>query len=307
MKTLKNILIHFALLVMPLIGFAQQYPQFSQYMYNTISINPAFAGSREILVINLLNRNQWMGVNGAPITQTLSIHSSIPFTKLGVGFSVINDKLGYEKTTYAYADVSYRIDLDSNDEYKITFGLKAGFSKYSIDSVLLNDPDYNGDPFLNIIDNKMHPNIGVGFYFRGESFYLGLSSPKLFKYKNNSEYVSLERVSYFFNGGYVLDMNKNLKFKPTFLIKYTEGAPISFDISTLFLINENLWLGGSYRFSDSFGAIVNFKITEGFSIGYSYEYITSSLGSYTSGSHEMMLNYEFKFPKPRCKCKHLYN
>jgi type IX secretion system PorP/SprF family membrane protein len=307
MKKLKYTYIQFFLMVFPLLSLAQQYPQFSQYMYNTISINPAFAGSREILVMTLLNRNQWVGIDGAPVTQTFSAHSSIPFSQLGVGLSVVNDKLGYEKRTDAFADVSYRLDLDSYDEYKITFGLKAGFSKYAIDSELLNDPDNNIDPFLNNIDNQWHPNFGLGFYFRGESFYLGLSAPKLFLNKNNSEYVSLDRMSYYFNGGYVMDLNNNLKFKPSFLIKYTEGAPMSFDISTMFFIYENLWLGGSYRFTEAVGAIVNFKLFEGFTVGYSYEYITSHLSAYTSGSHEIMLNYEFEFPSPRCTCKHLYN
>jgi len=307
MKHLKSIYILLALLVLPLIAKAQQLPQFSQYMYNTISINPAYAGSREILVVNVLHRNQWLGINGAPVTQTLSAHSSIPGTNFGAGLSVINDKLGYEKTVHLFADLSYKIKLDLYEEYQITFGLKIGTSKYDIDDALFNDPDYLSDPFLNQLDYKWHPNFGAGVYFRGKSFYLGLSSPKLLTNNNISTYVSLDRVSYFFNGGYLVDINKNFKFKPAFLIKYTEGAPVSFDLSAMFFINEKLWLGGSYRFVDSFGAIANFKITKRLSVGYSYDYITSNLKTYTSGSHEIMINYEFEFPKPRCKCKDLYN
>ena len=289
------------------LGIAQQQPQFTQYMYNTISINPAYAGSREIMVINVLNRNQWAGINGAPITQTLSAHTSIPNTNFGVGLSVISDKLGYEKSTYAYADVSYTIRLNKYDAYKLAFGLKFGASKYDLNQNLLNDGINSSDPFLDLVNFKWSPNLGAGIYFRGESFYLGLSSPKLINYKkNNIEYVSLDRISYFFNGGYLLDVNKNLKFKPTFLLKYTDGAPVSMDLSTLFFINEKLWLGGSYRLFDSFGAIVNFKVFDGLSIGYAYDYITSDLNSYSSGSHEIMLNYEFVFPKPKCKCKDLY-
>ncbi len=121
------------------------------------------------------------------------------------------------------------------------------------------------------------------------------------------DYVSLDRVSYFFNGGYLLDVNKNLKFKPTFLLKYTDGAPVSLDFSTLFFINEKLWLGASYRLNDSFGALVNFKIATGLYVGYAYDYITSDLNPYTSGSQELMISYEFIFPKPKCKCKDLYN
>jgi type IX secretion system PorP/SprF family membrane protein len=221
--------------------------------------------------------------------------------------SVINDKLGFEKKTNIFTDVSYRIDLDSYDEYKITFGMKVGARKYGISDELLNDPDYNNDPYLNTLDTSWKPNIGMGIYFRGESFYLGLSTPKLINNTNNNEFASIERMSYFFNGGYVWEVNKNLIFKPTFLFKVEEGAPMSFDLSTMFFVNEFVWLGVSYRFTESLGALVNFKIYEGLSFGYSYEYITADLNPYTTGSHEFMLNYEFNFPKPRCKCKHLYN
>lgn len=307
MRKKHYIVICIVFLILPCVGFGQQYPQFSQYMYNTISFNPAYAGAREVMVINLLNRNQWFGIDGAPVTQTFSANSSIPFTKLGVGISIINDKIGYEKTSNVFADVSYRLDLDTYDEYKITFGIKAGFRKYGIDEELLYDPGTSNDPFLNIIDTKWRPNFGLGVYFRGESFYLGLSAPKLFNYKNVSEFVSLDRVSYFFDGGYLMQVNPVLQFKPAFLVKFTDGAPPSFDLSALFLINENIWLGASYRISDAVGAMVNLKIVEGLSVGYSYEYITSALGNFTSGSHEMMINYEFNFPKPRCKCKYLYN
>ncbi len=164
-------------------------------------------------------------------------------TNFGVGLSIIKDKLGYENTTYAYADVSYTITLNDFDEYKLAFGLKFGASKYDLDQNLLNEGINSSDPFLDLVNFKWSPNIGAGVYFRGESFYLGISSPKLINYKNNKiEYVSLDRVSYFFNGGYLLDINSNLKFKPTFLVKYTEGAPMSMDLSTLFFVNEKLWL-----------------------------------------------------------------
>ncbi|PKG49752.1 MULTISPECIES: type IX secretion system membrane protein PorP/SprF [Olleya] len=307
MKQYKYLHITFLIALMHVVLVAQQAPQFSQYMYNTISINPAYAGSREIMVINLLNRSQWVGVKGAPNTQTLSAHTSLPNTKLGVGLSLINDKLGYEKITYAFADLSYTIDFDSFDEYKLALGVKVGGSKYSLDDDLLNDPEYNGDIFLDTVDYKFHPNIGVGVYFRGPNFYLGFSAPKLLSQVSKTDYAYTNRGSYFFNGGYLLDVNKHLKFKPSFIIKYTDGAPISFDLSTMFYINEKIWIGGSYRVHDAFGALVNFKMAKGLSIGYAYDYITSNLGDFSSGSHEIMLNYEFEFPKPKCKCKDLYN
>jgi type IX secretion system PorP/SprF family membrane protein len=304
MKKLIQIIL---VLSLPILGIAQQQPQFTQYMYNTISINPAYAGSREFMVINLLNRNQWVGVSGAPITQTLSVHTSIPSTKLGIGLSVINDELAYERTTYLATDVSYTIKL--NEDYQLAFGLKVGASKYTLDNDILNDPEYNDDPFLDYLNYKWTPNIGAGVYFRAESIYFGLSAPRLVNYAENSnlEYISLDRISYYFNGGYLMDLNPQMKFKPTFLVKYTNGAPLSVDISASFLYREKLWLSGFYRFNESFGALANFKVSDSMSIGYSYDYIVTDLNPYTIGSHELILTYELPFPRPSCKCKDLYN
>ncbi len=307
MKYNRHLHITFLITLVHVVLFAQQAPQFSQYMFNTISINPAYAGSREIMVVNLLNRSQWIGVNGAPNTQTLSAHTSLPNTQLGVGLSFVNDNLGYENTTYAFADVSYTIDFDYFDDYKLALGLKFGASKYGIDDELLNDPEYSNDVFLNTVDFKLHPNIGAGFYFRGPSFYFGFSAPKLLSQVSDNEYAYTDRAIYYLNGGYLLDVNKHLKFKPSFIVKYTDGAPISFDFSTMFYLNEKIWLGASYRYHDAFGAIANFKVLDGLFVGYAYDYITSNLGNYSSGSHELMINYEFEFPPKRCKCKDLYN
>lgn len=306
MKKLAYILPLF-LLMLPLQSKAQQVPQFSQYMYNMISYNPAYAGSREFMVVNLLNRNQWVGVEGAPVTQTLSAHTGIPNSNVGVGMSFINDKLGYEQTTYAFADVSYRITLDRYERYSLTFGLKGGFKKYSLDDELLSDPSTDMDPFINEMNFKWQPNFGIGAYFRGENWYMGLSAPKLLIDDNNNEFLYIDRRSYFLNGGYLMDINPSLKFKPSFLLKYTDGAPLSLDLTTMFFMNENLWLGVSYRIKDAVGAIVNFKVANGLSVGYAYDYITSDLNASNYGSHELMLNYEFEFPAPRCRCPDLYN
>jgi len=297
-----------ALLLLPMISSGQQEPQFTQYMYNTISINPAFAGYREFLVINILNRNQWVGIDGAPVTQTFSAHSLIPGTKLGVGLSVINDKLGYEKNTNASLDVSYTINLSKFEEYRLSFGFKAGASRYDIDQSLINDPIAGNDPFFNNVSYKWNPNFGAGLYFRSESAYIGFSVPKLINYVNNTdlEYVDLNRVSYYINGGYLFDKFKNVKIKPTFLLKYTNGAPFSADFTANAFINEQLWLALMYRTNDSFGALANFKIVDGIFIGYAYDFVTSGLNPYTSGSHEVLLNFKFNFPKPKCKCKDLY-
>jgi len=289
-------------------GYGQQLPQFSQNIFNMTTINPAFAGSREFMVVTMLNRNQWVGLDGAPNTQTFSVHSSVPSTKMGLGLTFINDKLGFETNTYVNLDASYTIDLSHYKETKLAFGVKLGINKFSLNDGILGDPEYNSDIFLNTVNFNWQPNVGFGLYFRGDAYYLGVSSPRLLN-RNNTfvEYQDLNRLSFFVNGGYLLDLNKHIKVKPSFLLKLTDGAPPSVDVTTLVYINESIWLGGTYRFNDSFGALINFKVTKGFFLGYAYDYITSKLNNYTSGSHEFMVSYQFDFPKPKCKCKDLYN
>ncbi len=286
------------LLIFPLLSYSQQLPQFTQYMFNTISINPAYAGSREKLNISFLNRNQWVGITGAPVTQTFAMHSGVTNTHLGIGLSIINDKLGYENTFYAFSDLSYSINVI--DDYWLSFGLKAGFSKYGLDPALLSE----NDSYLDNIFNKIKPNFGAGVYLRSDKFFIGFSSPKIISYANNTDivYNAIDRTSYYLMGGYLLEFTPSLKFKPTAMIKYTKGAPTSFDITGNFLIKDNLWLGAAYRFGDAFGAYVSILAAEGFRIGYSYEFITSNLNPYTSGSHEIFLSYEFQLLRPSCNC-----
>lgn len=289
---------------------SQQRPQFTQYMYNTIAFNPSFAGSRQAMVINLLHRSQWVGIDGAPTTQTLSGHTLIPSLKnVGVGLSVVRDELGFESTTDAFANFSYTIDLDEDQKYRLAFGVRAGATKYDIDEDLLNDPDAGRDDFLNTINFSWLPNAGIGLYIRSESFYLGASLPKIFTFEdNNTGFTSFDRSSVFINGGALIDIRtSNLQLKPSFLIKYTDGAPLSADFSVLFYLNQKLWLGGAYRLGDSFAAIFDFKVTEKFTAGYAYDFITSGLGAFTTGSHEILLSYKFDFLRPVCKCKDLYN
>jgi len=308
MRHLFRIIAVYLIMVFGEDAFCQQLPQFSQYMYNTISINPAYAGAREIMVLNVLNRNQWIGVNGAPVTQTLSVNTSIPGSNLGIGLSLINDQLGYDKTFYGFADVSYTLNF--NDLYWLAFGIKVGASKFNLDDGILNDPEYNNDPYLSQVNFNWNPNFGIGVYFRGDKFYLGLSSPKMVSRNTNNqqEFLPTERPSYYFNGGYLFDFyTSNIKFKPTFLVKYTNGAPVTVDLTGNILFNEKLWLGLAYRTGDSFGAMANFRISRGLSIGYAYDYVTSDLGNFSPGSNEIIINYEFEFPIRKCACKDLYN
>ncbi len=302
---MKRIIIVIVIMVLGLeYSNAQQLPQFTQYMYNTIAVNPAYAGSRDALSIVGLNRNQWAGFDGGPQTQTLSIHSPLRNEQIGLGLSLINDKSGYENFTYVYADFSYTLMV--NDEVDISFGLKGGMTYYKLAEELYNATEVNQDPYFNEKLNRWNSNFGAGILFHSNKWYAGLSVPKLINHdlNNDSEYAALERVHYYLIGGYVFDLNDNLKLKPSFMIKQTKGAPISTDLTANFLFNEKFWLGGSYRFNGdqkAIGALVDFQVSDQFRVGYTYEIPTGEIRPYTSGSHEILLMYEFRYLKRKQK------
>jgi len=302
----KNTYVLFIICFLPVFGYSQQLPQFTQYMYNTISINPAYAGTRERLNIAILNRNQWVGVNGAPITQTLTADTNIPNSNLGIGLSIINDKLGYESTNFIYSDISYTIYMERG--YRLTFGFKAGASKYGLDPELLTDPSAIGDQYLDKIFNNWKPNFGAGIYYRSDDWFISFSSPRILSLNNQTDidYAAIERVSYYVMGGYMLDFNLHLKFKPTFLVKLTNGAPPSIDLTGNFLVNENLWLGLAYRVGDSFGGLASLEASDNLTFGYAYEYNTTALNTYTSGSHEVFMIYKFNYPRSKCDCENKF-
>ncbi|MFK7833361.1 MAG: type IX secretion system membrane protein PorP/SprF [Winogradskyella sp.] len=279
--------------------FAQQLPQFTQYMFNTISINPAYAGSRETLSVVGLHRSQWVGLDGGPETQTLSVHTPMRNENMGLGISFINDKLGYENFSYLYADYSYTIK--TSEKTKLAFGIKAGMTHYFLDRELLDDPSVVDDPFFNDVSNRWSPNVGAGLYLHSDRWYLGLSTPRILNTDYNNgrngtlDYVALERISYYFTGGYVFDLSENTKLKPSVLLKATNGAPLSFDASANFLFHDVFWLGAAYRVNQNAGAIggiADFQISKQMRIGYAYEYPISDIAPYTSGTHEILLMYE---------------
>ena len=282
-------------------GFSQQLPQFTQYMYNTISINPAYAGSRDGFSVVGLHRSQWADFEGAPTTQTLSLHSPLRNDKVGLGLSIINDNAGYENYTYAYGDFSYRLDL--SQDVTLRLGLKAGMSYYNLEEDLLTDPDIADDPFFRDQLNRWTPNFGLGFYLSSQNWYIGGSAPKLINNDNNefSEYLALEQVHYYLTAGYVFDLSDNVKLRPTTLLKATTGAPLSVDISATTIFNEKFYLGANYRIDDAIGGFLDIQLFDGFRAGYAYEYPISDIRPYTSGSHEILLIYELKFKNTRYK------
>ena len=301
MKLIKHYIIAFALFSCT-VGVAQQLPQFTQYMYNTISINPGDAGSREALSIVGLHRSQWVGFDGGPITQTLSIHSPLRNDRIGLGLSFIEDDLGPENFTYLYADFSYAIP--TGDTGKLAFGLKGGFTQYSLDADFRESESF--DPSVFGIEDRWTPNIGAGIYWSTNRIYAGLSVPRILNTDKNTDdgFEALDRLSYYFTAGGVIDISNTLKFKPAALIKATNGAPISYDLTANFLFNEKFWLGGSYRINNltaAIGGIADFQVSRQLRVGYAYEKPISDIASYTSGTHEILLIYEFKFLNSKLK------
>ncbi len=276
---------------------AQQDPMYTQYMYNTLSVNPGYAGSRDALSITGLLREQWVGIDGAPSTQTLTLHSPIYSDNMGLGLSVINDKVGPIHQTMLFADYSYSIQTTPNA--KLAFGLKFGVNILQADLLSLS-PNQGGDRAIYNIDNKLLPNVGIGLYYYSDKGYLGVSAPKLLEqmikeYNDGEVTDNKERRHYFLIGGYVFDLSEDVKFKPSFLLKAVVGAPLSIDMSANFLFRDKLGVGVAHRLDDSFSGLLQYYITPQFRVGYAYDFTMTELRHYNSGSHELMLGYDFMF------------
>jgi len=281
---------------------AQQDAQYTQYMYNTMSVNPAYAGSRGQLSMAALYRSQWAGLDGAPETFTLNFHSPIRDSRIGYGVSVVHDNIGdgVVQETYLDAAVSYTIDVSQSA--KLSFGLKAGGSLLSLDfSGLLN---FDQEPVdQENIDNQFAPNFGVGVYYHSDRFYAGLSAPNLLEteyFDNNAQdsneiqFLSTERINLYFITGYVFDLNYNLKLKPALLTKAVTGAPLQVDLSATFLYNEKFSFGAAYRWDAAISALIGFQLSEQLMLGLAYDKETTALGGtqFNDGSFEIFLRWE---------------
>lgn len=291
-------IVSFVFLLVFLSGYGQQDAQFTQYMYNTININPGYAGSRGSLSAFALHRTQWVGLNGAPITNTASMNTPINSSNIGLGVSIINDKIGPSDENNLAVDFSYSIN--TSDSYKLSFGIKASANLLNVDFNRLSQYDQNDYAFQTNIDNKFSPNIGVGFYLHSDKSYVGLSAPYLLETKHFDRYaapgasshVAKENINLYLIAGHVFDLSYNVKFKPSLLTKYVQGAPLQVDLSTNFIFNDKFVGGVAYRWSAAVSAMVGFQVTDSWFIGYGYDLETTRLANYNSGSHEIFLRYE---------------
>lgn len=278
---------------------AQQDAQYTQYMYNTITINPAYAGSRGVLSIAALHRSQWVGLDGAPTTQTLNLHTPLS-QKVGLGFSIVNDEIGNgtNQDTYFDASFSYTIPLSETD--KLSFGLKAGGHLLNLDFNKLRN--YNGNQVIGSdgIDKRFSPNFGAGIYYHNEGFYAGLSVPNFLETEHfdesgeSSSFLATERMNWYLIVGNVYELNPNLKFKPATLLKAVRGAPLQLDLSATFLMNDKFSLGAAYRWDAALSAIFGFQVNEKIMLGLAYDKETTELGAtrFNDGSFEIFLRFE---------------
>lgn len=280
--------------------YGQQDAQYTQYMYNTVSINPAYAGSRGHMSIAALHRSQWVGLDGAPKTQTLNLHTPLGYRGVGFGISVVNDQIGPTSETYFDLDFSYTIQ--TSDEARLSFGLKASAHLLDIAFSELNQDVTNPggpDPTLQQdIQNRFSPNIGGGVYYHTQRFYAGISVPRILEtthFDESSLSTAKEQMNFYFITGYVFDMDAFWKFKPAVLTKIVQGAPLQLDLSANFMYNDKFIMGAAYRWDAAFSGLAGFQISPSFLVGIAYDRETTALGqaAFNDGSFEIILRYDF--------------
>lgn len=283
------------LLCVPLLLRAQQESLYSQYMFNSLPLNPAYAGSHEYLSATVIARKQWLKIDGAPSTQTLSVHAPIYKSKMGLGLTAVNDQIGVTSNTGLYAAYAYRIKFEKSI---LSLGLQAGFTNYvsrfsQLEVRTPNDPAFATDDVRFFL-----PNFGAGVYYYTNKFYAGFSVPHILDHlgsKSNVAYNAVQYQHYFLTGGFVTNLSPQLKLKPSVLVRAVQGAPIQADINTTLMINDVLWVGLSYRTATSLNFIVQAMLTDQLSLGYAYDAPLNKIRTVSTASHEIMLNYRFVF------------
>ncbi|CAD0004045.1 PorP/SprF family type IX secretion system membrane protein [Flavobacterium salmonis] len=276
---------------------AQQDPEYTHYMYNMSVVNPAYAtGTAAMLNLGGLYRTQWVGAVGAPKTFTFFGHTALS-EKIEVGVSLISDDIGdgAKKENNFYADFAYVLQLGGKS--KLSLGLKAGFTSLqtNFNGFRFTDPATDLAFAENI--NVTKPNIGAGAYYFTDKYYIGLSVPNLLSSKHIEEKSGInafgsEEIHTFLTAGYVFQISDAFKLKPAFMSRFVSGAPVSVDITANILYNEKFEMGAAYRINDAVSALMNINVTPSLRIGYAYDYTTSNLGQFNSGTHEIMLFFD---------------
>ncbi len=302
MKKITTLILVFTLLLTGFV-YGQQDPHYTQYMYNQNILNPAYAGSRGDLSIGLLGRTQWVGIDGAPDTQTLNIHSAIG-NRVGLGLSAIHDQIGPIEETNLSLDFSYTIPVSESSN--LAFGLKGSYNFLNIGLLTGTTRLDPNDPLFREDYIDSNPNVGAGAYYYTDRFYAGLSVPNIlenysYTIQNNEVKDVSDKMHFFGTLGYVFDLDDNVKLKPSAMIKMVEGAPISIDLNGSLFINDLFEIGLSWREGDSIDALIGVQATPSVRVGYAYDYTLTNLSDFNSGSHEIMLLFDLDFAKKHIK------
>lgn len=296
---MKNTLLILILLLAGSVS-AQQDAQYTQYMYNTLAINPAYAGSRGVLSVSGLHRSQWIGLDGAPSTQTINVHSPIA-EQMGIGLSVVNDEIGNGTNQDTYFDAVFSYTIPTSENGQMSFGLKAGGHLLNIDFNRLQEfnPSASVTQESNI-DNRFSPNFGAGVYYHSPKFYAGLSVPNFlqtehFQNSGSTTVLAQERMNIYFISGLVHELNPDWKFKPAILLKAVQGAPLQADLSANFMLRDTFTFGTAYRWSAAWSALFGYQVNDQIMLGLAYDRETTELGnsSFNNGSFEVFLRFEF--------------
>lgn len=270
---------------------AQQQVQYTQYMYNTMSVNPGYTGTSGRLEAFLMHRSQWVGIQGAPNSQNLGVQGAIT-NLLGLGLNVTNDRIGPANDILINASVAARIPLFGST--RLSVGLNGGMDVLNVDWAQGEMYDVNDQSLNSNIQNRVRPLIGAGVYLYGEKWYAGVSSPNFIRkdqYGNLGEARINSNVHWYIIGGYIWSINERLKFKPAVMGKLVQGAPVTLDLSANFLLNEKFTLGAAYRFNDAVSLLAGLTLKRAFFIGYAYDITVTKLRNYSSGSHDIMFRY----------------
>lgn len=289
---IKNIILVVVLLV-TFSTFGQQEPQFTQFMYNTISVNPGYAGTRGTTSLFGLHRRQWIGLVGAPTTSQFSIHAPVSYKGHGMGLTIVNDEIGPSTDTYLNASFAYKLQVSRGVWLNMAIMGGGGFLTVNYNDLDIYDKD---DHLLTGSLSKFSPNIGAGLYLYSDKWYAGISVPSILEtqfYDDIQQSIASERMHFYFMAGYVFDLNPNLKFKPATIVKAVSGAPVAVDLTANFLIHRRFTVGAAYRWDAAVSALAGFEVTPGLQIGYAYDHDTHNMGNYNAGSHEIFIRFDF--------------
>jgi type IX secretion system PorP/SprF family membrane protein len=303
MKRIYAIIVSLPLLTAAFSGFAQQEAMFTQYMYNMQYLNPAYAGSRDAFTFNTIHRSQWVGFDGAPVTQNVTMHTPVFGDILGVGLSAVNDKIGPFTNSAVYADIAYRIKINRTD--RLAFGLKGGGNIMSVNMTGLTLNRQGDMVFQSNLRSNFMPNFGFGAFYSGSKFYLGASTPAflendVFNSLNGIVSAGYHRLHIYLTGGTKFEMDRDVYFMPSFITKITPGAPVQAELTGRFLINNKFSIGAMARTGDGIGALVGFNLSDEWRLGYAYDLsVGNPTFKHNRGTHEIMLNFDFYYNKKR--------